>query len=370
MKKFLLLYVLASVSLASCVNDESLELTQQPKKLSFEAPVMKTQSRAGEGNVEHHYGEISGISYPTTESFMVFAKQHTGNLTDWKNAANFWGKELPALEVKYNNSESAKYWDTDTDYYWPSDDNIYLSFGAYSPATLNQGATATYTNEGLRIEDFAVNGTVANQVDLMYSGPILNKSYKENAVAGVAVEFKHALSSIVFSAIDADDNANYTINSIKVKGKFLKKGTFCENLSWSNGNATGTAGWSSVSVNDEPTEYALATGLNVTVGTSSTVITEGKSALLTIPHTKDQLDANASVTITYTVTPTNGAPAYNIEKTVNLADFKISENANITSWEIGKRYTYQFSFGGTSKIFFRPTVSEWGNGGTATLTIN
>ena len=366
MKKFLLLYVLASVSLASCVNDESLELTQQPKKLSFEAPVMKTQSRA-------LYGEIQGADYPITESFMVFAKQHTGDLTDWESAGNFWVKEnagVAALEVKYDNTEG--YWDTDTDHYWPSGD-VKLSFGAYSPAVLNTGATATYKNTGLTVANFEVNATVANQVDLMYSGPILNKSYAvETDKDGVDITFKHALSSVVFSAIDADANANYTINSIKVKGKFLKKGTFCENLSWSNGNATGTAGWISVSGNEEATgtEYALATGSNFTVGTSSTVITEKTSALLTIPHTDQQLDEDATVTITYVVTPLSGAASYNATKTVKLADFKQPDGNPITSWEIGKRYTYQFSFGGTSKIFFKPSVTDWADGGAATLTIN
>lgn len=360
MKKFLLLYVLASVSLASCVNDESLELTQQPKKLSFEAPVMKTQSRA-------FYGEISGTDYPTTENFMVFAKMHTGDLTDWESAGNFWVKEnakVAALEVKYDNTK--EYWDTDTDHYWPSGD-VKLSFGAYSPAVLNTEATATYTKAGLTVANFEVNATVANQVDLMYSGPILNQTYKENA-AGVSVVFKHALSSVVFSAINADVNAAYTINSIKINGKFLTKGTFCENLSAINGS--GTAGWSSVSSNDEATEYALATGLNVTVGTSSTVITEETSALLTIPHTDQQLDEDATVTITYVVTPLSGAASYNATKTVKLADFKQTGGNPITSWEIGKRYTYQFSFGGTSKIFFKPSVTDWADGGAATLTIN
>ena len=365
MKKFLLLYVLASVSLASCVNDESLELTQQPKKLSFEAPVMKTQSRA-------LYGEIQGADYPITESFMVFAKQHTGDLTDWESAGNFWVKEnagVAALEVKYDNTEG--YWDTDTDHYWPSGD-VKLSFGAYSPAVLNTGATATYKNTGLTVANFEVNATVANQVDLMYSGPILNKSYAvETDKDGVDITFKHALSSVVFSAIDADANANYTINSIKVKGKFLKKGTFCENLSAINGS--GTAGWSNVSGNNEATEYELATVLNVKVGTSSTVITGGTSALLTIPHTAELLDDDATVTITYKVDPESGATDYVATKTVKLADFKQGEGANkssITSWEMGNRYTYLFNFGGTSKIFFKPTVTDWVNNDAAILTIN
>lgn len=360
MKKFFLLFTLSSVALASCVNDESLDFTQQSKKLSFEAPVMGTQSRA-------YYGEISGGNYPTDESFKIFAKQHIGDLTNWESAIDFWSG---ALEAKYDNDNGKKYWDTDTDYYWPSSDtDIKLSFGAYSPATLNDGATATYTNAGLTINNFAVNGTVAEQVDLMYSGPILNKSYKTSTdVDGVDITFKHALSSIVFSAIDADSNAAYTINSIKVNGKFLTKGTFCENLSAINGS--GTAGWNTVSGNTAITEYALATELNVSVNTTSTVITEETSALLTIPHTVAQLDDDATVTITYTVSPENGAPAYDATKTVKLADFEISAGTHITSWEMGKRYTYQFSFGGTSKIFFKPTVTNWVDGATATLTIN
>ena len=358
MKKFLLLFTVASAALASCVNDESLDPTQQPKKLGFEAPVMKTQSRA-------FYGEISGTNYPNNESFMVFAKQHEGDLTNWESATNFWGD---ALEVKYDTTE--KYWETDTDYYWPSsDDDIKLSFGAYSPAVLNTGATATYTNTGLTVANFEVNATVAQQVDLMYSGPILNKSYKISTdVDGVDITFKHALSSIVFSAIDADANANYTINSIKVKGKFLKKGTFCENLSAINGS--GNAGWRDVSGNNPATEYELATGLEVPVGTSSTVITGGTSALLTIPHTAELLDDEATVTITYKVDPESGATDYVATKTVKLADFKQTGGNPITSWEMGKRYTYQFSFGGTSKIFFKPTVTNWADGATATLTIN
>lgn len=354
MKRILLVATMASVALASCVKDESLDLAQQAKKLSFEAPVMGTQSRA-------HYGEIQGGDYPTDESFMVFAKQHKGALTDWENATNFWDG---ALEAEYDTEK--EYWDTATDYYWPnSDDNVWLSFGAYSPATVTG---ASYSNAGLTITDFEVNGTVANQVDLMYSGPILNKKYTEATdIDGVDIIFKHALTSIVFSAIDTDANAAYTINSIKVNGKFITNGTFCENLTAIN--ATGTAGWSTKTGNTTSTEYILATDLTTAVQTSTTVITENTSALLTIPHTAAELDDDATVTITYTVDPVSGAADYEATKTVKLADFKTVGNTSITEWALGTRYTYQFSFGGTSKIFFKPTVNNWANGGTATLTI-
>ncbi|MBR2456742.1 MAG: fimbrillin family protein [Bacteroidaceae bacterium] len=358
MRRILLVATMASVALASCVKDESVDLTQQAKKLSFEAPVMGTQSRA-------YYGEIQGGDYRTEESFKVFAKQHKGALTNWETAENFWSG---ALEAKYD--ATLEYWDTDTDYYWPnSDDNVWLSFGAYSPATLTgTNAAAEYSNKGLTITDFEVSRDVAKQVDLMYSGPILNKKYTEaNDIDGVDIIFKHALTSIVFSAIDSDPNAKYTITSIKVNGKFITKGTFCENLTAIN--ASGTADWTEKSGNDAPTEYILATGLTTVVGNANTVITEKTSALLTIPHEETEMDDEATVTITYTVDPESGAADYDATKTVKLADFKISSTTSITEWNLGYRYTYQFNFGGTSKIYFKPTVAQWTDGGTATLTI-
>ena len=37
--------------------------------------------------------------------------------------------------------------------------------------------------------------------------------------------------------------------------------------------------------------------------------------------------------------------------------------------DTGKRYKYIIQFGGTSKIYFAPTVTEWVDGGTVTVTI-
>ena len=356
MKKFLAFATLASVALVGCVNDEKMEMTSGAQKISFDNPVMSTQTRA-------FYGEITEANYPTSESFMVYAKQHKGALTDWESATNFWAE---ALEAKYDGSQ---YWDTDVDYYWPnSDDNVWLSFGAYSPATLTGTPTVSYLNSGLKIVGFEVASIVGDQVDLMYSGPILNRKYTETTdVDGVDIKFKHALSSIVFSAIDADANADYTIKSIKVNGKFVTKGDFSEGLT----NITDTedkAVWNNKTA--EVIEYSLASSLTILVGTSNTVITEDETALLTIPHTIAELAAaDASVTIEYIVDPKSGATDYNATKTIKLADFKVSGGSSIENWRRGNRYTYQFSFGGTSKIFFAPTVSPWANGGTATVTI-
>lgn len=358
MKKFLAFATLASVTLVGCVNDEQMEMAQEAKKVSFNNPVMATQTRA-------HYGEITGATYPTAENFKVFAKQHKGALSNWDTAEDFWTN---SQEAKYDATEN--YWDTDQDYYWPSsDDNVWLSFAAYSPAVLTgNNVAASYSNTGLSITEFEVDPTVSKQVDLMYSGPVLDCSYTDNSdVDGVDLEFKHALSSIVFSAIDINEDAQYTINKISVKGGFLTKGNFNEGLT-SITATSGTPAWSNAT-STTGQNYSLATG-DTPVNTATTVITEGKSALLTIPHTADQLTAAApEVTINYTVTPTTGAKAYTATKTVKLSNFKTAENQAITEWKVGTRYVYQFQFGTTSKIFFMPTVTDWANGGTASIEI-
>lgn len=358
MKKFLAFATLASVALVGCVNDEQMEMAQEAKKVSFNNPVMATQTRA-------HYGEITGAEYPTAENFKVFAKQHEGALSNWDAADDFWTNPQ---EAKYD--ATLQYWDTDQDYYWPSsDDNVWLSFAAYSPAVLTgNNVAASYSNTGLSITEFEVNPTVSEQVDLMYSGPVLDCSYTENSDKdGVDLIFKHALSSIVFSAINPNTNADYYINSISVKGNFLTKGDFNEGLT--SITATGSPAWSNVISTSNKT-YTLDQGLNILVNTTSTFITSGQSALLTIPHTSLQLtDADPEVTINYTVSPKTGAKEYSATKTVKLSEFKISETESITEWKVGTRYVYQFQFGSTSKIFFTPSVTDWANGGTASIEI-
>ena len=128
MKRILLVATMASVALASCVKDESVDLTQQAKKLSFETPVMSTQTRAT------NFGEIE-TTYPKNENFVVWAVRHTGNFTTWTARSAFMSK----VEVTYNST--AKGWsNSSTDYYWPEDGDK-LTFGAFSPTDVKNEAS-------------------------------------------------------------------------------------------------------------------------------------------------------------------------------------------------------------------------------------
>lgn len=349
MKKHLFLAAVVGMALTGCVNEESENLTQQQaRKISFDTPVMGIQSRAG---------EIQGTAYPESESFVVYAKQYTGDFTQWSKGTDFWTGGLVA-------SKEGTTWETLTDYYWPPTD-YKLTFAAYSPATLPTGASASYGDDGLTVTDF----DVTDNVDLMYSGRIIDQTSAVGE-SGVPVEFKHALSSVVFSAIDADPNANYKITALSVSGSFIKSGTFKENLT-DDAVLPSTQGWSNTSPEETMSSTPdLGEGVSVSDSGSETPITENETAWLMIPQT---VNDNATVTIDYTVTPTTGAP-YNVtDKSIKLSEFKTKESASITSWAMANRYKYIIKFGGGErvKIVFAPYIAGWTvvDGGIATYTI-
>lgn len=351
MKKYLFMAAVVGMALTGCVNEESENLTQQQtRKISFDTPVMGIQSRAG---------EIKGNTYPANESFVVYAKQYTSNFTNWSNGTDFWTEEGLVASKGGNNT-----WETNDDYYWPPT-GYTLTFAAYSPSSVTN---ATYGNDGLTVTDF----DVTSNVDLMYSGRVINKT-SSVGTNGVPIVFKHALSSVVFSAIDEDANASYKITALSVSGSFIKSGTFKENLA-DNGTEPNNQGWSELSTAVTMThEPSLGTGITVAAEADplvETPITQNETAWLMIPQ---DVDANATVTISYTVTPTNGAPYDVTNKTINLSDFKTEESASIITWAMANRYKYIIKFGGEGrvKIVFAPSVAGWTEvpGGQATYTI-
>lgn len=357
MKKFLAFATLASVALVGCVNDEKMEMTSGAQKISFDTPVMSTQTRAVVT------GEIVGVDYPDTEKFKVFAKQTDGDLATWNGAADFW---TGAEEVS-SPADDGTNWYTATDYYWPRG-NYKLSFAAYSPSDV---ASVTYADAtGFKVENFAVNGTVASQVDLMYAYQG-NCTGEVNGTSGVGLNFKHALSSVVFSAQNTNKNASYKITKVEVVGKFVTTATFTEK---NTPNWAGTASATDVTY----TVYENPTGVTLdaaTVGNSPSANITGDastagatSALLPIPQ---DVPADAKVVITYTETPSNGAKATTYEKEVKLKDFNKSGagSETIGNWAVTNRYTYVFKFGETDKIFFVPKVLDWTDGGTVYATL-
>ncbi len=335
MKKFMLFAAAASAALVGCVNDEQMEMAQEAKEVSFDTPVMATQTRA---NVKGEMNE--GTTYNTSENFVVYAKKSSEELTmgTWTSGTNFW-KDGEGLTVTFKNTGD---WQHTSDvYYWPKDG--YLSFAAYSPAELDEnGGTVTYGNNGWVVTDFKVNSTVGNQIDLMVSDPVWNQTEPETEDA-VDIKFKHVLSSIVFSVVENDDNHSYKINSVTVNGNIAMTGSMNNSLQWGHNGQTATT----LTKNE----------VNYDVTTTATEFLNGENAMLLIPQTEIG-DVEVTLNITRTADETNVTETY--DKTVKFSEFAISGSSDsVTEWLVGKRYVYNFTIGGTKKIFFAPTVTEW-----------
>ena len=159
MKKHLFFVALAGVALASCVKNEVEAPATQQVKIGFSAPVLysNVDTKAtvyGEIGSHKYEGTDVVYSYPREEKFMIFAVEHSGNLTAWDDATH---TEFNGSAISYNRSLDA--WaPLKADggfYYWP--DNMQLSFAAMSPAELDvTGAATAYSSTGLEITDFVV----------------------------------------------------------------------------------------------------------------------------------------------------------------------------------------------------------------------
>ena len=355
------LAALASVALVGCTNDESLETTLKSQKIMFDNPVLSLATKA-----PGYAGEISGSAYPDAESFAVYSKVYKGSFSGWTASTeinDFW----TGAEVASKAPSGSSYWTTAGAHYWPNEP-YKLAFAAYSPSCIvtdGDVASVTYDNKGITFTDFRVKDALDAQYDLMYSSRNLDCD-KTNCATGVPVKFNHALSSVVFGASENVDGKSYEIISYKITGDFVMQADFTENITEGSStpySETSAPGWT----NPEAAEskiFAPSSFTGHSVTSSAELFTQGRSAFLPIPQA---VPDGANIIISYKVTQDGSTLTY--EKTIPLKDFKDGSGNPISTWEFGKRYKYIIQFGGTSKIYFAPTVTEWVDGGTVTVTI-
>ena len=344
MKKSFLLAAFAGILLAGCTSDEQTEVatSRTDNPIVFNSPIVNAQTRATQP------GEQVG-SYKTSESFHVYGVWSEGNLVSWGTAKQYMDTKVNYKEISTDIKEN--YWASDVTYYWPKVGK--LSFAAYSPADCS--GTKSYEATGLTIANFEIEGTTANQYDLMYSERSLNRTnslqlgsgitatYK----SGVDIQFKHALSSIKFQAKTSENYSNTTIRIKKIEiGGTYYKGTFNETVT-DDASYTSSPSWN-VDNDIITTNYvAYEDGTGITINTSDQLVKSNDVILL--PQT---LPDAATFTITYTI-QSQGSSEITQIATQTIKDLT-------TTWEMGKRYTYTIVFT-LNQIFFTPEVSDWAN---------
>lgn len=179
---------LASLTLASCSQDEPYEATRG-RAIDFRSAM---NSRATE----------------TTNA----------NLTDI-NVAAFLGDQLFFPVMKYTKGNDGFFTST-TEYYWPGD-NSELTFYAYAPA--NPGGDITITPDAKTLTDFSPAENMADQVDFVTANATGTKDANESA--GVPLTFNHRLAQIEVRAKTANEVYTYKISGVRI-GQPVAKGSY------------------------------------------------------------------------------------------------------------------------------------------------
>ena len=205
MKSKYLAVALSAVALTACNNEDVLEVNQG-RGISFQVAT-EASTRA------------TATTTSTIDNFKVWG------FTDGKTLMN-------GIEVSKSGSE----WTYDGTIFWPATD---VDFYSVSPAE-NCGGTVNITKDKQEITNFTVNTNQGDQVDLLYA---VNKGEtKANHEASpVSINFRHALSQIVFKAKNTNENLKVTVKGVKI-ANIKKKGDFTYPTNATTGNVTSESG--------------------------------------------------------------------------------------------------------------------------------
>lgn len=179
MKKILLGGMIAAAALASCTNEEVIE-QNDASKISYSV-ITEGTSRAAD------------IYCPNNmpASFKVSAKQGTANFFEADEVTNNGGT-----------------WQSTNTRYWPTSGS--LDFYAYA----NDGGTMVWSTESApTFADFTVGSDVAAQQDLLYA---VATDQTKAANSTVKLNFRHALSQVVFRAKNTDPNLYVEVSGVSV----------------------------------------------------------------------------------------------------------------------------------------------------------
>lgn len=352
MKKLFLMAAMASVLFAGCAKNESLSVEQPQSKISFNAPLMYTLSKA---NVT---GEIDG-TYPTKENFCVYALHTDGDFATWDETAGAGTLYMDEVEVAYIADANA--WGADATsltnpqfYYWPKQG--VLTFAAYSPASMKN--IAEYGNGGLKITGYENPQTLADQYDVMYSTRSYNRKDNTNDLTatndhtgksydGVDILFKHALSSVKFTVAKSEENANIVVTSVTIKDAYYK-GDFAENVT-EKAEYESAPSWTPKT---DKHDYAVWSGTQ----TLNTTVADLPNDPHTIVLPQTLATSGVSVVVKYTLGDLEQ------EATVSLATDAVD------AWKPGYRYVYNISIGATL-IRLSPEVYKWTEQNAGAITI-
>ena len=330
--KYLLVTALSAAALTACNNDEVLEVNQG-RGISFQvATEAATRAAATTTN--------------SIDEFMV------------------WGftQEEPAktLMDDLSVSKTESDWTYTGTIFWPA---APVNFYSISPEPVSgkvSEGTVSITSDEQKITGFTVDTDQSQQVDLLYA---VNKEEKKESheTEPVSINFRHALSQIVFKAKNTNENLKVIVKGVKI-ANIKKAGNFTyPNATTESGTiTTGTQGlWTSVQTPETFSAGVTELTLDgVQVAQNLTTLNNDiyTGALFMIPQELTPWDPET----TGALNTTNKGVYFLVDcqilsgtnKDIQVWPSDASQThaevaipASKLTWEQGKKYIYTFTFG-------------------------
>lgn len=196
MKKNLFFVALAAMTMVSCSNDETVEFKQDEVRFNV---VADNASRAS---------ELYSSDNLHDNFYVAAAYRENASDTEY---SHFY---IPEDQISY---ESGAWVNKTTSVrYWPQDENLALDFYALNIGTpyFIENAGPNTTSNILKF-NFCVNHDVKEQRDILYASA-KGQTKAANAESGINLNFRHALSQIVFNAVNKSASSKVVIKSVQI----------------------------------------------------------------------------------------------------------------------------------------------------------
>lgn len=328
------------LALASCSQDELTSVNRDGDEIAFSV-VTNKGTRAADVYCNNN---LPG-------SFKVWASLTNGSTT----SGYMGGDEITyTTEGKWVNSGGTRY--------WPND-------GALSFYAITGGSNLTIEEGGKKITNYTVKTNVSEQEDILYAAA-LNKTKAQDGNSPVTMNFRHAMSQIVFKAKNINPRLYVKVSEVRVC-HLANSGSFTFNQSTEapfvdhegvNTNSNATGSWGTALSGNANYGVTLTTpvalpGSKEANAVALTYVSDGDqqsytNSMLLMPQTKSKWATDNTAGFYFAVK----CVIYNVlgdnfNETSDVAIWGTAENhkyvvipAQIT-WTPGKKYIYTFVFG-------------------------
>ena len=319
--------------------------------ISISCPLVSPSTKAWAGEMP--------LNYSTDESFGVYALYYpTGNFAGWDNTLGSTiyidGAEFSYDSSIDDSSTGSGAWGANPGYYWPKGGQ--MTFAAWSPYRAKTNCTISHGPSGLQLTDFTTADKGSEQYDLLYSERVYDKTDCSGTSAqydGIDLLFRHALTSLHFTACSSVSTANIRISKIVIYDIY-KSGDFSENVSETNPSTySSDPAWT---VNGKA-KYTEASPLVVYENNSGTAAPalplQGSTPLavgFALPIPQDI--TSAKMKVYYNIQLGSAEPVPTVSQALNLGSGTVSQ------WKRQTRYTYNLILG-AQQIRFSVNVNGW-----------